>query len=601
MGAVTRARQRRRDAPGQGLRRGPVGRPARSTPFDPSRLTSRRSPARCRTSTPVDVLDRKELRRTDRYIQFAPRGGPRGDGPGRPAGPPRGRRWPSETGRHPRHRAWAASDTLFEQIVHHRRRAARTGSARSSSRWRIANVGAGQVAIAFGPLGPNFATVSRLRHRRPRDRRGVGDRSGAATPTMMLAGGAEAAIHEALVGGFAAMRALSTRNDDPAGASRPFDQGRDGFVIGEGAGVLVLEDARARPGARRASRWPSWSATAPRPTPSTSRSRRPGGVGAVRAARRALEKAGLRADDVDHVNAHATSHAGRRPGRAAGDPDALRRARAGEVSDHRQQERCSATPSARPARSRRSPRSWRSATGCVPPTINLDDPDEAGGGPRPDAARSARRREVRVGAHQLVRLRRPEQRPRLPAVGRMTDERPRRARAAAERPRRRRPAAAADGGRPVAPAASDGRCSASIDRLAALLERSDLTELEVEAGETGLVLRKPAAAAPAAAAAAAPAAGGAGRRRRPRPSADAGRGRARRDRRSRRRSPASSTARRRPGAAPYVQVGRRGRGRPGHRPDRGDEAVQRDQVATWPAGSSGSSPRTARWSRPSSR
>ena len=67
----------------------------------------------------------------------------------------------------------------------------------------------------------------------------------------MIAGGAEAGVYEAVVGGFAAMRALSTRNDDPAAASRPFDTGRDGFVIGEGAGVVDPRGARARRGARR--------------------------------------------------------------------------------------------------------------------------------------------------------------------------------------------------------------------------------------------------------------------------------------------------------------------------------------------------------------
>ena len=78
----------------------------------------------------------------------------------------------------------------------------------------------------------------------------------------MIAGGSEAAITPMGVGGFAAMRALSTRNDDPQRASRPFDKDRDGFVMGEGSGVCILEDARAR--ARRAARrsTPSSSATA---------------------------------------------------------------------------------------------------------------------------------------------------------------------------------------------------------------------------------------------------------------------------------------------------------------------------------------------------
>src|SRR6266540_500097 len=103
----------------------------------------------------------------------------------------------------------------------------------------IPNVGAGQIAISFGMTGPNFATVSACAT--------GGHAIGEAWETIrrddadvMLAGGVEAAIHEAAIGGFCAMKALSTRNDDPDTASRPFDRDRDGFVIGEGSGVLVL-------------------------------------------------------------------------------------------------------------------------------------------------------------------------------------------------------------------------------------------------------------------------------------------------------------------------------------------------------------------------
>src|SRR5207249_366953 len=102
----------------------------------------------------------------------------------------------------------------------------------------IPNVGAGMVAIAFGPLGPNFTTASAcatgghaIGEAWETIRRGDAD--------VMLAGGTEAGVFEALVGGFCAMRALSSRNDDPTAASRPFDAGRDGFVIGEGAAVVV--------------------------------------------------------------------------------------------------------------------------------------------------------------------------------------------------------------------------------------------------------------------------------------------------------------------------------------------------------------------------
>ena len=169
----------------------------------------------------------------------------------------------------------------------------------------IPNVASGQVAISFGMTGPNFATVSACAT--------GGHAIGEASETIrrddadvMLAGGSEAGIYETLVGGFAAMRALSTRNDDPEAASRPFDVERDGFVIGEGAGVVVLEElahAEAR-GAEPLAELIGYGATA---DASHITLPAPGGIGAVRAARRALEKAGVAPDEVDHVNAHATS------------------------------------------------------------------------------------------------------------------------------------------------------------------------------------------------------------------------------------------------------------------------------------------------------
>lgn len=123
---------------------------------------------------------------------------------------------------------------------------------------------------------------------------------------MVVAGGTEAAIHPLPISGFAAMQALSTRNDDPAVASRPYDTARDGFVMGEGAALLVLEaeeHARAR-GATIHAELVSAGLTsdgyhiaAPEPE----------GRGAARAMQAALEKGGLRAEDVVHVNAHATS------------------------------------------------------------------------------------------------------------------------------------------------------------------------------------------------------------------------------------------------------------------------------------------------------
>jgi 3-oxoacyl-[acyl-carrier-protein] synthase II len=123
---------------------------------------------------------------------------------------------------------------------------------------------------------------------------------------VVLAGGTEAAIMQLNIAAFAAMRALSVRNDEPERASRPFDKGRDGFVLGEGAGMVVLESAEhaARRGAtvHAVASGVGYSADAhhiAQPDPS--------GAGAVMAIRRALADAGVAADDVVHVNAHATS------------------------------------------------------------------------------------------------------------------------------------------------------------------------------------------------------------------------------------------------------------------------------------------------------
>jgi len=169
------------------------------------------------------------------------------------------------------------------------------------------------------------------------------------------------------------MRALSTRNDDPEGASRPFDQGRDGFVAGEGAGVLVLEElehARAR-GAEPLAEIVGYGATA-----DASHITLPaaGGIGAVRAARRALEKAGLRPEEIAHVNAHATST----PEGDKAELQAIRTifgADAPRVAITANKSMIGHTLGAAGAiEAVISIMTMRE--GCVPPTINLVDPDE---------------------------------------------------------------------------------------------------------------------------------------------------------------------------------------------------------------------------------
>jgi 3-oxoacyl-[acyl-carrier-protein] synthase II len=169
----------------------------------------------------------------------------------------------------------------------------------------IINLAAGQVSIRFGAKGPNSATCTAC----SASAHAIGDaweiiRRGDAD--AMIAGGSEAAITPMGVGGFAAMRALSTRNDDPTHASRPFDRDRDGFIIGEGAGVVVLEalDLAIKRGAPIYAELVGYGMSADAyhmTAPSED------GDGAVRVMQAALCKANVRPDEVDYVNAHGTS------------------------------------------------------------------------------------------------------------------------------------------------------------------------------------------------------------------------------------------------------------------------------------------------------
>jgi 3-oxoacyl-[acyl-carrier-protein] synthase II len=340
--------------------------------FDPSRLTSRIA-GEVRDIDGSHVLDRKDLRRIDRYILF---------------GLVAAREAMDEAGLPARLEGDLAErtgvilgtglggvGTLIEAIT--------TNATRGPDRispffipYGIPNVGAGQIAISFGMTGPNFTTVSAcatgghaIGESWETIRRGDADR--------MIAGGAEAGVYEALVGGFCAMRALSTRNDEPEAASRPFDRGRDGFVVGEGAGVLVLEalEAAEARGAEPLAELVGYGATA---DASHITLPAPGGIGAVRAMRRALEKAGLEPDAVDHVNAHATST-------PEGDKAELQAMRT-LFGEHAPRVSISANKSmlghtlgaAGAIESIASIQAIR--TGCIPPTINLDDPDEAAEG-----------------------------------------------------------------------------------------------------------------------------------------------------------------------------------------------------------------------------
>jgi 3-oxoacyl-[acyl-carrier-protein] synthase II len=170
----------------------------------------------------------------------------------------------------------------------------------------IPDMAAGYVAIYANARGPNYATVSACSSAN----HAIGDslniiRRGDAD--LMIAGGAEAGIGEIPVAAFSAMRALSTKcNDEPMRASRPFDAERDGFVIGDGAGILVLEElehARAR-GAQIHAEVVGYGAT---DDASHITLPAPGGRGAVESMRVAIADAGLTTDDIDYINAHGTS------------------------------------------------------------------------------------------------------------------------------------------------------------------------------------------------------------------------------------------------------------------------------------------------------
>jgi 3-oxoacyl-[acyl-carrier-protein] synthase II len=251
---------------------------------------------------PSKYLDRKEVKRTDRFLQFALATAQQAVGEAEIESVMR-EESPARTG------VIVGSGigglaTLEEQHI----RMLERGPDRVSPFFIpmfIADMAAGLISMRYGVRGPNYCTVSACAssaHAVGLAYRSI--RTGEAD--VMIAGGTEATITPLCVAGFAAMKALSTRNDEPEKASRPFDAKRDGFVLGEGSGMVILESlehARAR-GARILAELKgfgqsadAYHMTAPAPE----------GAGAQIAMREALADAGLAPEDIDYVNAHGTS------------------------------------------------------------------------------------------------------------------------------------------------------------------------------------------------------------------------------------------------------------------------------------------------------
>ncbi|MGY3253116.1 3-oxoacyl-[acyl-carrier-protein] synthase II [Thermostichus sp. MS-CIW-19] len=235
----------------------------------------------------------------------------------------------------------------------------------------IANMAAGHVAIRFGAKGPNSCTVTACAS----GSNAIGDAFRLiqrGEVQVAITGGTEAAVTPLSVAGFSAMKALSTRNDAPEQACRPFDRDRDGFVMGEGAGILLLEElehARSR-GAKIYAEIVGYGLTCDahhitNPAPA--------GEGAARAMRLALKDAGIQPDQVQHINAHAT-------GTPVGDVAEVQAIRA-VFGEHAPRLAISATKSMTGHLLGGAGGVATVATalaihhGWVPPTLNLDNPD----------------------------------------------------------------------------------------------------------------------------------------------------------------------------------------------------------------------------------
>jgi 3-oxoacyl-[acyl-carrier-protein] synthase II len=275
--------------------RGGIG---RITRFDPAPYESKIA-GEVKDYDPAKYMDRKDARRTDRFTQLAVGAAAQALDDSK-----------LDTATSPDRTGVAIAtgvgglETLIDQVLVMEKR----GPGRLSPflvPMLMANAGSAQISMQFGLQGPNVAHVSAcassahsIGESAEMIKRGQAD--------VMVAGGSEAAVLPLAIGAFSTMHAMSRRNDDPEHASRPFDKDRDGFVLSEGAAVVILEErehALAR-GARIYGELIGYGATADAyhiTSPS------PEGEGNARAMKMALDQAGLRPEEIDYINAHGTS------------------------------------------------------------------------------------------------------------------------------------------------------------------------------------------------------------------------------------------------------------------------------------------------------
>jgi 3-oxoacyl-[acyl-carrier-protein] synthase II len=282
----------------QGLLAGKSGM-ARITGFDPTGFSTTFA-AEVKNFDPLNFIDKKEARKMARFIHFAMAAS---DEAIRASGLEITPENAELVGVH------IGSGIGGFDIIEREHSALLAGGPRKISPFfipsAIINLAAGQVSIRWGAKGPNEATATAC----TTSAHAIGDayrliERGDAE--VMIAGGSEAAITPMGVGGFAAMRALSTRNDDPTHASRPFDKDRDGFIIGEGAGILILESlefAKAR-GAKILAEIIGYGMSGDAYHMSGMPAE---GEGCFRSMRNALRSAKIEPNQVDYLNAHATS------------------------------------------------------------------------------------------------------------------------------------------------------------------------------------------------------------------------------------------------------------------------------------------------------